>query len=51
MGLFGKPKNERKELKKNIDNLMNDYGKRKIDGPTYAKKMMDLTSSYQKKKK
>ncbi len=51
MGLFGKPKDERKELKGKIDKLMNDYDKRKIDGPTYTKKMMDLTSSYQKKKK
>lgn len=51
MGLFGKPKDERAELKGKIDKLMNDYDKEKIDGATYMKKMMDLTSSAQKKKK
>ena len=38
MGLFGKPKDERKELKKQVDNLMRDYDKEKIDGDTYFKK-------------
>ncbi len=53
MGLFGKskPKDERAELKGKIDKLMNDYSKRKIDGDTYYKKMMDLTTSHQKKHK
>ena len=51
MGLFGKSKDERKELKSQVDKLMKQYSKEKIDGPTYARKMMDLTSSYQKKKK
>ena len=51
MGLFGKPKDERKELKSKVDRLMKQYSKKKIDGPTYARKMMDLTSSFQKKKK
>ena len=53
MGLFGKPKEnkERKELKGQIDKLMNDYSREKIDGETYFKKMMDLTTSHQKKKK
>lgn len=51
MGLFGKPKNDRKKLKKKIDKLMKQYDKGKIDGGTYAKKMMDLTSSFQKKNK
>ena len=53
MGLFGnsKKQNERKELKSKVDKLMKSYSKKKIDGDTYLKKMMDLTSSYQKKKK
>lgn len=51
MGLFGKPKDERAELKSKIDKLMNDYDKEKIDGATFARKMMDVTSSAQKKKK
>ncbi|MBQ3784488.1 MAG: hypothetical protein II838_13785 [Lachnospiraceae bacterium] len=52
-GLFGKSKEdkERKALKGQIDKLMNDYSKEKIDGDTYFKKMMDLTTSHQKKKK
>lgn len=50
MGLFGKS-NERKKLKRQIDKLMKDYDKEKIDGATYARKMMELTSSFQKKKK
>ena len=40
MGLFGK-KDERKEVKSQVEKLMKDYDKRKIDGPTYAQKMMD----------
>ena len=53
MGLFGfgKSKDERKELQKKVDKLMNQYDKEKIDGPTYFEKMMKLTQSYQKKKK
>ena len=56
MGLFGKSKEnkerkELKELKGQIDKLMNDYNMEKIDGDTYFKKMMDLTTSHQKKKK
>ena len=53
MGLFGnsKKQNERKKLKSKVDKLMKSYRKEKIDGDTYLKKMMDLTSSYQKKKK
>lgn len=53
MGLFGnsKKQNERKKLKSKVDRLMKLYSKEKIDGDTYLKKMMDLTSSYQKKKK
>lgn len=52
MGLFGnsKKQNERKKLKSKVDKLMKSYSKEKIDGDTYLKKMMDLTSSYQKKK-
>ena len=51
MGLFSKSKEEKKELKSKIDKLMKDYSKEKIDGDTYFKKMMDLTTSHQKKKK
>ena len=53
MGGFGnsKKQNERKKLKSKVDKLMKSYSKEKIDGDTYLKKMMDLTSSYQKKKK
>ena len=53
MGLFGnsKKENERKKLKSKVDKLMKSYSKEKIDGYTYLKKMMDLTSSYKKKKK
>ena len=48
MGLFG-PKDERKKLKGKVDKLMKAYSKKKISGATYAKKMMNLTSSYKKK--
>lgn len=52
MGLFGKSKNEeKKELKSKIDKLMKSYSKEEIDGDTYMKKMMDLTSSYKNKNK
>lgn len=54
MGWFKKSEDfeeERKGLKKKIDKLMKDYDKEKIDGDTYFKKMMDLTSSYKNKKK
>ncbi len=52
MGLFKKSKdNERKELKGKIDKLMKDYSDETIDGDTYFRKMMDLTTSHQKKRK
>ena len=50
MGLFGSSKKERKELKGKIDKLMKAYSNEKIDGDTYFKKMMKLTSTYKKKK-
>lgn len=52
MGLYGnlKKEKERKELKGKIDKLMKLYSKEKIDGDTYFKKMMKLTTSHQKKK-
>lgn len=50
MGLFGKT-SERKKIKRQVDKLMKDYDKEKIDGATYARKMMEVTSSFQKKKK
>ena len=45
MGLFGKSKEEkeRRELKGEVDKLMNSYSKGKIDGDTYFKDMMKLT--------
>lgn len=51
MGLFKKSKDNRKELKGQVDKLMKQYQNKKIDGPTYAKRMMNLTTSYQKKNK
>ena len=42
---------KREDLKKKIDNLMNQYDKEKIDGDTYLTKMMDLTSSFKKQQK
>ena len=49
MGLFGKSNGdkERKKVKSQVDKLMKQYDKEKIDGDTYIKKMMALT----KKKK
>jgi len=37
----------RKELKRQIDELMRQYSDEEIDGVTYSQKMMELTSSYQ----
>ena len=53
MGLFGKSKEEkeRKELKGKVDKLMKSYSKEKIDGNTFFKEMMDLTTSYRDKRK
>lgn len=48
---FKKKNNDREELKGQIDSLMKKYDKEEIDGNTYMQKMMDLTSSYQKKHK
>ena len=36
---------KREELKKQIDELMNQYANEEIDGYTYAQKMMELTTS------
>ena len=51
MRLFGKSKEakERKKVKRQVDKLMKSYSKKKIDGNTYFKKMMDLTTSHKKK--
>lgn len=38
---------DRKELKRQIDELMRQYSDEEIDGVTYSQKMMELTSSYQ----
>lgn len=37
----------REELKEQIDELMKEYTDEKIDGTTYAQKMMELTTSAQ----
>ena len=37
----------REKLKEQIDELMKQYDDEKIDGATYAKKMMELTTSFQ----
>ena len=37
----------REELKEQIDELMKEYTDEKIDGATYAQKMMELTTSAQ----
>lgn len=53
MGMFGNSKNEkteRRELKSQINQLMQDYKKEKIDGETYFNKMMNLTTSYRDKR-
>ena len=45
MGLFGKSENserERKQIKSQVDKLMKQYDKEKIDGATYIKKMMEI---------
>ena len=57
MGLFGNLKadreerKERKELKGQIEELMDEYDKEEIDGDTYFRNMMDLVSSHKKNKK
>ena len=35
----------REELKEQIDELMRQYANEEIDGNTYARKMMELTTS------
>ena len=37
----------REELKEQIDELMRQYADEEIDGSTYARKMMELTTSAQ----
>ena len=49
MGLFGKA-TERRKVKRQVDKLMKQYDKRKINGATYAQRMMELASSSKKKK-
>jgi len=49
MGMFEEQNEVREELKGQIDKLMQDYEKEEIDGATYVKKMMDLTTSYKEK--
>ncbi|SHN53911.1 hypothetical protein SAMN02745247_01113 [Butyrivibrio hungatei DSM 14810] len=51
MGLFGKKEDRREKIKSNVEKLMSAYDKEEIDGPTYMKKMMELSSKYKDKKK
>ncbi len=37
----------REELKEQIDELMQQYANEEIDGPNYAERMMELTTSAQ----
>ena len=37
----------REELKEQINELMQQYANKEIDGDTYARKMMELTTSAQ----
>ena len=48
---FFRKQMEKKKLKRRIGKLMKDYDKEKIDGATYMQKMLDLSTSYQKKHK
>ena len=50
-GIVWKTKGRASSTKWKIGKLMNDYSKEKMDGPKYMKKMMTLTTSYQKKHK
>ncbi|WP_268794389.1 hypothetical protein [Pseudarthrobacter siccitolerans] len=38
---------DRTELQSRIDELMRQYQEREIDGDTYARKMMELTTAAQ----
>lgn len=38
----------REELKEQIDELMQQYANEEIDGDTYARKMMELTTPAQR---
>lgn len=43
----GGEKMTREQLKEQIDELLRQYAAEEIDGATYAKKMMELTTSAQ----
>lgn len=47
MLVVGGKKITREELKEQIDEFMKEYTDEKIDGATYAQKMMELTTSAQ----
>ncbi len=54
MGFFGRSreeKKERKEIKSQVDKIMKSYDDEEMDSATFMQKMMDYTTSYQKKKK
>ena len=49
--MFGKKKSEKDQLRDSIKGLMDKYDNEEIDGSTYMKSMLDLSESYQKKRK
>ena len=54
MGLFGKSKDnnrDRKEIKNQVDKLMEQYDKEEIDGASFAQGIFDLQKNPQKKKR
>lgn len=49
--MFGKKKSEKDQLKDSIRGLMGKYDREEIDGATYMKDMLELSDSFQKKKR
>lgn len=49
--LFGKKKSDEDQLKDDIRGLMDKYDKEEIDGATYMKDMLELSDSFQKKRR
>lgn len=47
IGLRRNTQTTREELKGQMDELMQQYANEEIDGPTYAERMMALTTSAQ----
>lgn len=42
MGVFCKERDDVEEFKRKVEELMSEYDKEEIDGPTYYQKMMEL---------